>query len=81
MPLDKPVAVYVGEALAAYGFGEGHPFGPDRMGAFWQHLQALGLDARVQVREPVSASDVQILCFHTADYLERVKHQSKTGRG
>jgi acetoin utilization protein AcuC len=79
--MDKPVAVYVGEALAAYGFGEGHPFGPDRMGAFWQHLQALGLDTRVQVREPVSASDAQILRFHTADYLERVKSQSKTGQG
>jgi acetoin utilization protein AcuC len=79
--MQKPVAVYVGEALAAYGFGEGHPFGPDRMDAFWQHLQALGLDTRLQVREPVSASDEQILRFHTADYLERVKRQSKSGQG
>jgi len=79
--MNKPVAVYIGEALAAYGFGEGHPFGPDRMGAFWQRMQALGLDQRVQVREPVSAGDEQILRFHTADYLERVKRQSKTGKG
>ncbi len=81
MSLEKPVAVYVGEALAAYGFGEGHPFGPDRMGVFWQRMQALGLDARVQVCDPVSADDNQIRRFHTAAYLERVKRQSKTGKG
>jgi acetoin utilization protein AcuC len=75
------VCVYVGEALAAYGFGEGHPFGPDRMGAFWEKMKTLGLDRRVQVGEPQRASDEQILRFHTPDYLERVKTQSKTGEG
>jgi acetoin utilization protein AcuC len=75
------VCVYVGEALAAYGFGEGHPFGPDRMGVFWQRMVDLGLDQRVQVCEPQTASDEQILRFHTRDYLQRVKAQSKTGTG
>lgn len=75
------VAVFVGEALARYGFGEGHPFGPDRMGAFWDKMQALGLDRRVQVRQPAQATDEQILRFHTEEYLQRVKRQSQTGEG
>ncbi|HHJ17486.1 MAG TPA: acetoin utilization protein AcuC [Gammaproteobacteria bacterium] len=77
----SPVAVYVGEALAAYGFGEGHPFGPDRLHAFWSRMQELGLDRRVQVCEPVQATDEQILRFQTRDYLARVRHQSQTGEG
>src|SRR5256884_1246603 len=28
------VAVVLGERLARYGFGDGHPFGPDRHGVF-----------------------------------------------
>ena len=28
------VAVVVSERLARYGFGDGHPFGPDRLAAF-----------------------------------------------
>ncbi len=81
MGSNSGVCVYVGEALATYGFGEGHPFGPDRMGVFWQRMVALGLDQRVQVCEPQCASDEQILSFHSADYLERVKQQSKLGTG
>lgn len=77
----SPVTVYVGAALAAYGFGEGHPFGPDRMYAFWTRMQALGLDQRVRVCEPVVATDAQILRFQTSEYLERVKLQSQTGEG
>ena len=75
------VAVYVGEALAAYGFGHGHPFGPDRMDAFWQQMVASGLDRRVRVCAPRQADEAQILRFHTAHYLAQVKAQSKSGTG
>jgi acetoin utilization protein AcuC len=81
MSSSSGVCVYVGEALAAYGFGAGHPFGPDRMGVFWQRMVDLGLDRRVQVCEPQAASAEQILRFHTPDYLQRVRAQSKTGTG
>ncbi len=77
----SPLTVYVGEALAAYGFGEGHPFGPDRMYAFWTRMQALGLDSKVEVREPVSATETQILRFQDKDYLEQVKEKSLSGFG
>ena len=32
------VAVVVSERLARYGFGDGHPFGPDRLAAFVREL-------------------------------------------
>ncbi len=75
------LCVYIGEALARYGFGEGHPFGPDRMDAFWRRAVAQGLDARVRLCEPVMATVDDLLRFHTADYVERVRRQSLTGVG
>jgi acetoin utilization protein AcuC len=81
MTAGQGVAVYVGEALAAYGFGADHPFGSDRMGVFWTEMKRLGLDRRVQVGEPQRAGDEQILRFHTPDYLQRVKLQSRSGEG
>ena len=73
--------LYHGDALAEYGFGAGHPFGPDRLGAFWNECVARGLDQRAQLAAPVQASEAVLLRFHTHEYIERVKFQSKTGVG
>lgn len=73
--------VYVGEALAAYGFGGGHPFGTDRQKAFWDEALRRGLDARVELRAPVTADPALLALFHTPDYVAQVQHQSRTGRG
>jgi acetoin utilization protein AcuC len=78
---DKPVCVTLGAALARYGFGDGHPFGPDRMDAFWKHMQAQGLDAKVHVMEPSVAGVADIARFHTPEYIARVQAQSQTGVG
>jgi acetoin utilization protein AcuC len=75
------VAVYHGDALARYGFGHGHPFGTDRLAAFWDGLQRQGLDTRVVVAEPVQAARDDIETFHTPEYVARVIDQSTTGRG
>ena len=75
------ISVYLGSELASYGFGHGHPFGPDRQDAFIQEFEKRGLDKRVNIRSPVMASDEQILLFHTPEYLEQVKKQSVTGSG
>lgn len=74
-------AVYLGDALARYGFGNDHPFGPDRQGVFMGEFRRRGLDKQVEIRAPVSASDAQILYFHTAEYLNKVKQLSITGQG
>jgi acetoin utilization protein AcuC len=73
--------VYIGDDLARYGFGEGHPFGPDRLGAFWQQACAVGLDQRVQQCLPVSVDRAVLERFHSAAYVDRVIRQSATGEG
>jgi acetoin utilization protein AcuC len=73
--------LYYGEALAHYGFGAGHPFGTDRLAAFWTECAARGLDRRAQLAAPVEADEAEIARFHTRDYIQRVKFQSGTGEG
>ncbi|MCG6862289.1 MAG: acetoin utilization protein AcuC [Chromatiaceae bacterium] len=75
------MGVYGGEQLARYGFGDGHPFGPDRHDVFWDALAESGLKAKIQVLPPVQARDEEVLRFHTEAYLERVREQSATGVG
>ncbi len=71
----------IGDELAAYGFGDGHPFGPDRMHAFRSEAQRRGLDRRADMVEPCIADEATILLFHTRAYLERVRRLSVTGEG
>jgi acetoin utilization protein AcuC len=73
--------VYIGDELARYGFGQGHPFGPDRLDAFWKQAQAAGLDARVTRCAPVAADRDSLERFHTREYVDRVIRQSETGTG
>ncbi|ATX80986.1 acetoin utilization protein AcuC [Mariprofundus ferrinatatus] len=80
-PIKPRVQLYIGPELARYGFGEGHPFGPDRMDAFFREAVRLGLDRRVDIAVPVIASRSGIERFHTNDYVERVIKQSASGVG
>jgi acetoin utilization protein AcuC len=73
--------VYHGPALARYGFGEGHPFGPDRQGAFLARFRQRGLDARVQHGEPVQAGEDALLAYHTREYVDFVRARSAAGEG
>lgn len=76
-----PPCVVVGPRLARYGFGEGHPFGPDRMDAFWAEARRRGLDVKVERLEPVEANAAEIERFHTPEYVARVQARSRTGEG
>ena len=81
MHAPMPVRLYHGEALARYGFGHGHPFGPDRLAAFWREVQTPGLDRRAALAEPRLASAAELARFHTPEYLAQVQRQSKSGEG
>src|SRR5690242_1800112 len=67
-----PVLLVAGERLARYGFGDGHPFGPDRHAAFLAELVKRGLDRRVQMMETRAATREELESFHTAQYLDLV---------
>jgi acetoin utilization protein AcuC len=75
------VRVYYGAALGAYGFGHGHPFGPDRLDAFWRETVRRALDRQVEIAAPVACTVADLTLFHTSSYVERVQQQSKTGEG
>ena len=75
------VCVYAGEALARYSFGEDHPFGPLRYGAFYDEFLRRGLDSKTVLHEPVSAGQQVIERFHDPDYVEQVRACSVSGHG
>jgi len=74
-------AVYLGDELARYGFEDGHPFGPERHNCFRDRLYQLGLDQQLDILQPVFCETDKIALFHTAEYVNRVKQQSKLGTG
>ncbi len=75
------VQVHLGEALARYGFGEGHPFGPDRLDAFWNEARRRGLERRVRIVVPASATADEIARFHRPRHVARVQEASEKGEG
>ncbi len=77
----KTVCVYLGDQLGRYAFGENHPFGPHRLPAFEAEFRSRGLERKTAICPPREASEEQLRWFHTPDYIERVKHQSRTGEG
>ncbi|HEX5765240.1 MAG TPA: acetoin utilization protein AcuC [Woeseiaceae bacterium] len=76
-----PVFVYRGRAIANYGFGNDHPFGPDRHDAFHAELAAAALGSAVRYAEPRRASVDDLALFHTPEYIDRVSQLSQEGRG
>ncbi len=79
--MTKPVYVYRGEALAKYGFGQEHPFGSDRHGAFHAELAAADLGSAIYYADPRRASVDDLALFHTPDYIDHVSRMSLEGTG
>ncbi len=75
------IRVYLGEALARYGFGPTHPFGNDRLEAFEREFVRRGLDRRVELRSPVAGSREQAALFHDPAYLDFLEAASRRGTG
>ncbi len=79
--MSVPVAVVAGEAIARYGFGDGHPFGTDRHAHFLRELTAQGLADAVQPRAPRPATRAELCSFHSAAYVDFVQQRSAHGEG
>jgi acetoin utilization protein AcuC len=75
------VLLVAGEEIARYGFGDGHPFGPDRHDAFMRELHQSGLDGRVLRGSARAATREELEAFHTPAYVELVRERSATGHG
>jgi acetoin utilization protein AcuC len=79
--VDAAVAVVLGERLASYSFGGGHPFGRDRYAAFVREFEGRALDERVQLIEPRAADAEELLSFHTPAYVDFIRERSASGEG
>lgn len=79
----RTVAVMYGEALAAYGFGNSHPLGRDRLGAFWSKFESQNLHKMndIIIEQPVMAEEQVLLEFHSKNYVDFVKDASVIGEG
>ena len=71
----------IGEQLGRYGFPGGHPFGPDRYGAFLREFDQRGLGSKVTLLEPAQASVDELLLFHSDSHVEFVQRSSEHGTG
>ncbi len=79
--MSNPVFVYRGDAIAHYGFGEGHPFGPDRHDVFYAELDRAGLNGLVEYQGTRRATVDELALFHTPDYIDQVSKLSHEGSG
>ena len=73
--------IVVGERIARYAFGDGHPFGSDRHDAFVRELAAEGLDRRVLALAPRAATRAELELFHLPAFVDLVQARSLTGEG
>ena len=78
--IDK-VLVYKGEEIAAYGFGDPHPFGTDRHDVFHKELDAANLGDAIDFGHPRPAEVDELALFHSADYIDKVSRLSAAGTG
>jgi acetoin utilization protein AcuC len=75
------VLLVAGDQIARYGFGDGHPFGPDRHDVFMRELHEAGLDGRVRRGSPRLATREELEFFHTSEYVDLVRERSVSGHG
>jgi len=78
---DSRVCIVSGQAAAGYGFGHGHPFGPDRYDAFIRGLVHRNLESRVAFDDPPSATRQEVEWFHAPHHVGFVEEMSLIGEG
>jgi acetoin utilization protein AcuC len=70
-----------GDDIARYGFGEGHPFGPDRHEVFMREARAERLVDQVISLAPRLATQQELEYFHTPAFVALVRERSASGQG
>jgi len=75
------VLVIKDQATAAYGFENGHPFGPDRHDVFHAELETSGVAAEAEFVAARMASREELLSYHTTAYIDYVRETCDAGGG
>ncbi|MEZ5563952.1 MAG: acetoin utilization protein AcuC, partial [Gammaproteobacteria bacterium] len=75
------VLVLKGANIAAYGFGDGHPFGPDRHAAFHDELARRPVGREVRLAMAGEATHAELTAFHTPGHVSRVETLCREGVG
>ncbi|GIT34428.1 MAG: hypothetical protein Ct9H300mP4_07470 [Gammaproteobacteria bacterium] len=79
---DSKILVVKDENISSYGFGDDHPFGPDRHGAFHRYLTDSGISSLVHLAASgYIAVRADIERFHTNEYIDRVIAHCQLGKG
>jgi acetoin utilization protein AcuC len=79
--MPHPTILIASPELATYGFPEGHPFGPDRYGAFMEEMERSACFGDLEMLAPRIATRAELEYFHASGYVDRVIELSKRGRG
>ncbi|MGI9235604.1 MAG: acetoin utilization protein AcuC [Woeseiaceae bacterium] len=79
--MSDTVLVYRGESIAAYGFGDPHPFGTDRHDVFHAELDDAHLGDAIAYGHPRPALVDELALFHTPQYIDKVSRLSTVGKG
>jgi len=77
----RPVEIYAGRELAAYGFPDSHPFGLTRHDAFMNRVQQDKVLSKIPIHKPVMGTFDQLKLFHTETYIRFVENKSAQGSG
>ena len=75
------VLVLKGANIAAYGFGDGHPFGPDRHAAFHDELAGRDFSRVIRLAMASEATHAELTAFHTPGHVARVEALCREGTG
>ena len=79
---DSKILVVKDENISSYGFGDDHPFGPDRHAAFHRYLTDSGISNLVHLAgSGYIAVRADIERFHTNEYIDRVIAHCQLGKG
>jgi len=79
--INASCCVYLDPHLAAYNFGDRHPFGPQRHDVFARAFYRQELDKLTCILPAVKTDKASLSQFHTDDYIKRIIEQSNFGTG
>ena len=81
MEVTSKTAVVIGEELRQYDLGANHPLRPERLKIALALAKNYELISSVDILTPRLAKFEELLLFHTAEYVNKVKEYSRLGYG